>query len=153
MDSLSIFISDIQLAFGNNESTTALFADITKAYDNVLLDKLFLKMKALELPHAVCNNIITLYQDRNFFFSTEHGLSDPYIVNLGIPQGSCLSPLLFIIYTKDLETILPPHTKLLQFADDICFYCKGPVIADNHTSLEEGAAAVTKWANNNGFVF
>lgn len=150
IDSLSLFTCDIQLAFSRNQSVTALFADISKAYDNVLLDRLYIKMKILGIPDKTCCNIINLYTERKIHFITETGLSLPRIMNLGLPQGSCLSPLLYIIYTRDIEYIFPRHTQLLQFADDICIYVKSNNIADNHHLLEESTSALVNWSLENG---
>jgi hypothetical protein len=40
----------------------------------------------------------------------------------GLPQGSVLSPLLYIIYTAQLGQSLPPGCKIIEFADDVCLF-------------------------------
>ena len=44
-------------------------------------------------------------------------------LNTGVPQGSILGPLLFIIYTSDLSLCLPRECKLFMYADDSTITC------------------------------
>lgn len=150
IDSLTSLVTDIQIAFSENKSITAFFADISKAYDSVLLDRLFEKMVTMRIPVKVCYNIVNLYTDRKVFIKGERTLLPSRVLNMGLPQGSCLSPTLYIIYSKDLEITLPAHTKLLQFADDICVYVKGNKVDMCHNLMEESIISLRKWTDRNG---
>lgn len=106
-------------------------------------------MEMISIPVCICRDIVNLYLDRRIYFTSENGITNPRVVNLGLPQGSCLSPILYIIYTRDLEHVLPSHTKLLQFADDICIYVKDKSIDNSLKLLEESIAALLKWTSTN----
>ena len=53
------------------------------------------------------------------------------LVNGGIPQGSALGPLLFLIYVNDMP-LQVSHGKLLQYADDTALICSGTDLAEVH---------------------
>ena len=52
--------------------------------------------------------------------------SDPHSVNLGVPQGSVLGPLLFCLYINDIKSHLPTTVQHLLYADDLQVYCQVP---------------------------
>lgn len=58
LDSLSVFVTDVRLAFSGNESVIAAFLDISSAYDSVLLSILKQKLHALKVPTMLSNFII-----------------------------------------------------------------------------------------------
>ena len=49
-------------------------------------------------------------------------LSSLELVNVGVPQGSTIGPIMFIVYINDLPTVLE-HSKSLMYADDTVLYC------------------------------
>ena len=97
--------------------TTGIFLDLSKAFDtlnhNILLDKLkFYGIQSNEL------NLMKSYlQNRQQCTLYNDILSDLQKITHGIPQGSNLGPLLFIIYINDI-TNLSPLISYILFADD-----------------------------------
>ena len=66
----------------------------------------------------------------------------------GVPQGSYLGPLLFVLFVNDLPTVLA-KSQILMYADDTVMYFSATdsqVIADN---LTNESALVNKWLRNN----
>lgn len=144
-DSLAALVMDINLAFTNRQSVTALFLDIEAAYDNVLINILELKMEKMGLPHKFTELIIELISFRKIFLNVNGNLRGPRVAHIGLPQGSILSPILYVIYTHDLEHIFTDSVKILQYADDICIYTSGYNIDLLHADLNDVIMKVSKW--------
>ena len=70
--------------------------------------------------------------------------SDPVNVTSGVPQGSVLGPLLFLIYIDDLTSIPLNGGSLVIFADDLLLH-KVIYCADNFLALQEDVDSLTNW--------
>lgn len=71
-------------------------------------------------------------QDRSQRVLVDGALSDPCPVLSGVPQGTVLGPLFFLIYINDIHLGLSPGTKISLFADDSLLY---RTIADDSDTL------------------
>ena len=144
-------ISDIQLGFTKNQCTSAIFLDIHGAYDNVVYNILAEKMKKLGVPFKIIKNIYDIYHVRRIFIKTDEGLSNAKEAKIGLPQGSILSPLLYIIYTYDLEHLfINSNLNILQFADDICIYTTKSSSEVCRQNLQDPFTQTMSWFNKNG---
>ena len=99
-------------------------------------------MCELGIPINFSNKIIRLYQNRKIFLKVNNEILGPRLTSLGLPQGSILSPLLYIIYTADIENSIK-NGKILQFADDICIY-----VTTSNSNLQEGITALSNTFGN-----
>ena len=116
---LSSFIEN-DLIFQNQSGFKPVFLDISKAFDNVWYQGVILKLK----QNGISENLLKIIED---FLSNRYqrvvlnGQSSGWAeVNVGVPQGSILGPLLFLIYINDLSTGLSSNPKLL--ADDTSLF-------------------------------
>lgn len=104
------------MGFNDCKITIAAFLDIEKAFDTMWVQGLIYKMIKMRFPHYLIRIVFSYLKDRNFRVKLGNQLSDPISVNDGVPQGSVLGPLLFIIFMIDLPTHL--NATLTIFADD-----------------------------------
>ena len=147
---LAHLIMDIQIGFSEKQSTSALFIDIQGAYDNVNYEILTKKLATIGIPEELISNIYSLYNNRRIFVRTEEGFTDSRIARIGLPQGSILSPILYIIYTHDLELIFNNEVSILQFADDVCIYNTNKSIEEGNNKIREKYDEVNNWFHQNG---
>lgn len=150
MDSLAIFTTDIRLAFSRNESLIGAFLDISGAYDNVQLSLLRNKLHNLKVPPKLCNFVMNLMSERYICFRcNDPSISSKRVVWRGLPQGSVLSPLLYNIYTHDLESSVG-FCRILQYADDILLYNSHHKIDIASNNISHSLQNLNLWLQNNG---
>lgn len=150
MDSLSILTSDIKLAFTHNDSVVSIFLDITSAYDNVKLPLLKKKMLELSIPDRLTHFIFNLLTARSVAVRHNGITSDYHNVWKGLPQGSVLSPILYNIYTYDLDQTVNSFCQCLQYADDIALYYRCKNTAEASAPLNSALFYLNNWLIEHG---
>ena len=99
-----------------------IYLDLSKAFDTLNHDILLSKLKYYGVSGISHNLLLTYLSNRKQFVQFESSKSDLLSINQGVPQGSILGPLLFIIYINDL----PSSCRLfdcLMYADDTTLFC------------------------------
>lgn len=143
-DNIGILMSDIRLAFSKNESVVAVFLDIKSAYDNVSIKLLKRKLEVLSFPIHLTNFIIKLLSGRIIKIE-----SHSRIIWKGLPQGSVLSPILYNIYSHDLEGSLNGSCNILQYADDVVLYCSSKYVNAASSHLSNSLTLLKIWLDQN----
>ncbi|KAL4149357.1 hypothetical protein QTP88_003319 [Uroleucon formosanum] len=120
MECFSTFIGNIYHAFNNKEFLVATFADIRGAFDSVNIPTLITHLLSLNVPSEFCNVLSALSNFRKLVFSFPFRSSNTRFTFIGLPQGSCLSPILFNVYISIVEKHLSQAGhKCLIYADDL----------------------------------
>ena len=105
-------------SFNRSEQVTACFLDIENAFDNVWHNGLTYKIFGIVLPTKVTRWLSDFPEGRVIQVKVDGFLSSKIYPKACVPYGSVLSPLLFLIYLKDMPN--PKHhlNSKIQFADD-----------------------------------
>ena len=103
----------------------AVFFDLTKAFDSVPHRQLIYTLRTIGLDNYLVSWIANYLTNRTQSVVLNGESSDPLPVLSGVPQGSVLGPLLFLLYVNNVNDVdLSEGTKLILYADDILLYRK-----------------------------
>ena len=119
---LTKLTTDIKGQFARRKCILATFFDITKAYDQVWHSRLLFKLKSIGLTGHVYNYVKCLLENRVIQTRIGNVYSTKRTLQMGIPQGSVLAPLLFVILMNDLPSRISKVVTLVQYADDLCMW-------------------------------
>ena len=108
-------VHDIAKGLEEQQLCTAVFLDVAQAFDKVWHTGLLYKLKTT-LPGPYYLLLKTYLHARYFQVKYNNSYSACHEVLSGVPQGSVLGPLLYLIFTADLPTT--DHTTIATFADD-----------------------------------
>ena len=122
--------------------TIASFIDLSKAFDCLQYDKLFTKMRYI----GFTDNTVKWFQDcltnRQQVVDVDSTVSDP--MQLGVPQGSVLGPILFLIYVNDINNC-DNTTEFVKFADDTTIITTGASLQEATDKMNASLDRVAKW--------
>ena len=142
IDAVLSLVHDIQLAKHEEKVTSVLFMDIKGAFDHVSANQMLKICQKLQLSKSLWYWIRSFLQNRKVqlkFDGNSQKMSD---IEIGIPQGSPISPILFLIYIRFLFTKrLNTSERILSYLDDI-----GLVISSK--SIEENCQLLQKLAQD-----
>lgn len=125
--------------------SAVIFFDIKAAFDSVWYDGLIYKINDFNLPPYLTNYLISFLNDRTANIEFESTLSRPFKLKSGTPQGSPLSPILYILYTADSMNGIPDHTEHGLFADDTALWTSSNTTSSISSRLQQSVVAFEKW--------
>ena len=133
---------EIYQSFDEGFDVRSVFLDISKAFDKVWHDGLIFKLKQNGISGNLLNLLSNFLRNRKQRVVLNGQSSSWADVTAGVPQGSILGPLLFLIYINDLSDDLSSIAKL--FADDTSLFS---VVHNANTTAKELNNALIKVSN------
>ena len=126
----------------------ALFVDFTKAFDSVIHSKLLGKIAKLGLHYKNFKWFESYLNNRSQRTTFAWNVSDPKKVHYGVPQGSVLGPLLFVLYIDDVTKVMT-KADIKLYADDIVIYYGHKDIKEVERVLLNESVIFARWVDDN----
>ena len=124
--------------------TLAVSLDFAKAFDSVPHRRLSTKLKAFNIDESVLSWTTNWLSDRKFRVRVGSSLSSEGYAESGVPQGSVLGPLLFLLFVDDLrDSIL--HSDLRLYADDTLLIHSAPPA--DQWKIQSDLDALSRWSD------
>ena len=147
-------IANITKGIEKGKYTAGIFLDLSKAFDTLEHEVVYMKLE----KYGLRGNCLKWFQsylcDRSLTVECKTGdsssktSSKSYPVEYGTPQGSCLGPLIFLIFCNDLQNHLL-FLSCIQFADDTTLYITHHKISYIRSCIEIDLATLQDWFLSN----
>ena len=135
---------DIRNALDNDHIVCGVFIDLRKAFDTVDHHILLKKLEYYGVRGIALNWFKSYLSNRRQCVSINGVLSEEAKIEYGVPQGSILGPLLFLIYINDLNKAIKNST-VRHFADDTNLIIKNKSAKIVARDLNKDLRLLTKW--------
>ena len=143
LTNLLCFFEEITKWVDDGSPVDVIYLDFQKAFDKVPHQRLILKLKSYGMGNSIINWIEQWLTDRRQRVVVDGEVSSWKSVLSGVPKGSVLGPILFLVYINDLEEGVTG--KILKFADDTKLFTKTKEIGDKE-NLQDDIDKLVKWS-------
>ena len=142
---LIYLVHTIRNAWGQGDMAQGIFLDISSAFDKVWHKGLLAKLFQIGIEDNAFNLFQSYLSNRKQVVVVDGVKSDILDVNAGVPQGSRLGPLLFIIFINDIITNL--ESEITIFADDTTLLATGKDPNLTTQQLNRDLVKISDWAS------
>ena len=144
---LSYLTDKVLKGFDSGLLTGMILIDLQKAFDTIDHKILLNKMTFLGFSPDTIKWFESYLSDRSFQVSLENSFSNPAKITCGVPQGSILGPLLFLLYVNDMPQAV--HCSLFLYADDSCLVFQHKEIKEIEKQLTTDFSNICDWFVDN----
>ena len=152
-NAITEFCSNVIKERENGSHTLSVFLDLSKAFDTLNHKLLLTKLQRYGIRGLALQWFKSYLENRTLRVKCQtdngHVYSNSHKIEFGTPQGSCLGPLLFLIYSNDLHMHLN-YTKCILFADDTTIYFSHKNLNYLKFCVETDLANILDWFKANG---
>ena len=143
LTNLLCFFEEITKWVDEGSPVDVIYLDFQKAFDKVPHQRLLLKLKSYGMENSIINWIEQWLNDRRQRVVVDGEVSSWKPDLSGVPQGSVLGPILFLVYINDLEEGVTGN--ILKFADDTKLLRKTKEIGDKQ-KLQDDIDKLVRWS-------
>ena len=142
------FVDKVIQAIGTGEYAVGVLLDFSKAFDTVDHDILLDKLDPYGIRGCALSWFKSYLSCRTQYVTYDGSESNRQMIKCGVPQGSILGPLLFLIYINDLCTVCKNIIPVL-FADDTNLFSSGLDATGIQDGVNHDLAIITEWLKAN----
>ena len=140
---LSYLNDKILKGFDSGLLTGMILIDLQKAFDTIDHDILLEKMVHLKFSSSTISWFKSYLSDRTFKVNINGAYSNPGDLTCGVPQGSILGPLLFLLYINDMPKSV--SSDLFLYADDSCLLFQHKDLKEIEKQLNKDFSNLCDW--------
>ena len=147
-DSLVHLIDSVQRGFHKDHVTVALFLDLKAAFDKVHHSALIIKLHKIGVRGRLATYLRNFINNRTFSVRCGNTYSERLAQEQGIPQGSPLSPTLFLILINDIFndlTDISLHFQYSMYADDLAVWFSHPNVDQANRLIQLALNKIQDW--------
>ena len=137
---------DQQRTSNHTNYVRILFVDYSSAFNTIVPSKLYRKLCDLNLPNKLCVWLLDFLLQRKQQVRLNGSFSQSLVLNTGTPQGCCLSPLLFTLFTYDCKSESSQNL-ILKFADDTSLI--GQISHNDESTYRTEVDSLVQWCSLN----
>ena len=143
-------VNSIKTNLENGKHVLGIFIDLSKAFDTLDHGILLSKLEKYGIRGSAHALMVSYLTDRKQYVSFNKTSSDSLSVRYGVPQGSILGPLLFLLYMNDItNSFIDPDTRFVLYADDTNIFVAGPSMEATYLKANRVLECVSKFMKCN----
>lgn len=143
---LTLYTGYLASALEGSKEVHAIYLDFSKAFDSVNINKLLMKLRKYGIGGMLLEWLRSSLTNRKLTVHFNGSTSREFSPDMGVPQGSILGPLLFLIFINDIGNNL--SSKILLFADDVKLY-RTVTSLEDCISLQIDLDRIAEWCEAN----
>jgi hypothetical protein len=143
-DAVQNLLAKVCAALDSNNTALAVFLDLTKAFDTVDHNRLLRKLDLYGVRGLAGDWFTNYLSNRHQITRINGHVSDSALVVTGVPQGSVLGPVLFLIYINDIYN-LNTHSSISSFADDTALLNTNKNKEQAYRNVEADLSLIGDW--------
>ena len=140
----TLLLDQIRQNTDSGNITVAIFIDLSKAFDTLGYSQIIENLSSYGITGKENDLLINYLFGRTQSVRIGNEISTPQPVVCGVPQGSILGPLLFLVTFNDIASVLK-HSKIITYADDTVIYISDSSTESVQRLLQEDFQRVDEW--------
>ncbi|KAL7758307.1 hypothetical protein ACKLNR_012834 [Fusarium oxysporum f. sp. zingiberi] len=151
-DLVTALVHDIEEAFARKKVATLVTMDVQGAFDTVMRNRLVLRLREQGWPNHLARWAGSFMGGRSARVRYQDTVTPSSPLQCGLPQGSPVSPILFLLYTEPIYRLGNPQGRF-GYADDTAILSIGDTVDETSAMASRSIAEMVRWGAENGVSF